>query len=342
MLVKRGGIAALAALATLTGPTVARAGDNDLVMARLGTCIDAAGDATTCDSAGAGVDVVGDNQEFRSVVSELGVVMAPRLLAPADTLGFGGFQFAVDFGFTGISNDAPYWRVLEGSDDPSSTTAVHGQSLMQTVGIFARKGMWFTPIPSIEVGAGAVHLEGSGMWSAQGYVKLALHEGYHDLPIPSVAARGAAARVMGAEDIDLTVASFDVSMSKHLGIGGTMGLDPYLGWNLLIIVPRSEVVDRTPQIDARTTPGDENMNFVFKDQADILRHRLFFGTKVQYYVFALTMEASLTLAGSSVDDRTGVDVACSDVTDPGQLARCDATDQAKSQESFTLSLGMDF
>jgi len=333
MPVKPGVTVAALAVAALAAPSPARAGDNDLVMARLGTVID--------DGSGTPIDVVGDNQQFRSVVSELGVVLSPRLLTPSDTLGFGGFQFAVDYAFTAISNDAPYWRVLEGSKDPSSATGVHGDSLMNTVGIFARKGMWF-PLPSFEVGAGAVHLGKSQIWAAQGYAKLAMHEGYHDLPFPSVAARGAASRMMGSADLDLTVASFDLSMSKHLGIGGTMSLDPYLGWDLLIIVPRSEVVDRTPNVDARTTMGDENMNFVFKDQRDIVRHKLFLGTKVQYYVFQLTVEFSFALAGSSVDDRAGVDLACSDVTDPTELARCDATDQAATQESFNLSLGMDF
>ncbi|HTM23437.1 MAG TPA: hypothetical protein VL172_23100 [Kofleriaceae bacterium] len=327
------GLALAVAAATLASASPARAGDNDLVMSRLGTIID--------DGNGTPIDVVGDSQQFRSMVSELGAVMAPRLLNPSDTLGFGGFQFSVDYAFTGITNDAAYWRVLEGSSDPSSSTAVHGDGLMKTVGIFARKGMWF-PIPSIEVGAGAVHLADSHLWAAQGYVKFALHEGFHDLPLPSVAARGGASRLMGAQDLDLTVASFDLSLSKHLGVGGTMGLDPYAGWDLLIIIPRSEVVDRTPQLDPLTTPGDENMNFVFRDQADIIRHRLFFGTKVQYYVFALTLEGSLTLAGSSVDDRSGVDVACDDVTDPGDLARCDAHDKATMQESFNVALGLDF
>ncbi len=306
----------------------ARADPDDLVMQRLGTAI--------TDSQGMPVDVVGDNQQFRSMVSELGVVLAPRLLAPADTLGFGGFQFSVNVGYTGISNDEPYWRVLEGSKNPSSPTGVHGASLMQTTGIFMRKGMWF-PLPSFEVGAGVVHLSDSHLWAAQGYAKFALQEGYHDLPLPSVAARGAASRVMGSQDLDLTIASFDLSASKHLGIAGTMAIEPYLGWNLLIIIPRSEVVDKTPQ-----TFGDPAMNFVFKDQADITRNKIFGGVKLQYYVFAFTMEASVALKGSSVDDRSGTDMACSDVTDPSMLARCDATDQAGAQETFVISAALDF
>jgi len=319
---------AAACFALLAERGAAIAEDNDLVMQRLGTAVD--------DGAGNVVDVVGDNQQFRSLASELGVVLAPRLLAPADTLGFGGFHFSVDFGFTGISNNQPFWRVLEGSGDPTSTTAVHGSSLLQTVGVFMRKGIWF-PLPSFEAGAGVVHLMDSRLWTAQGFAKFALHEGYHDLPLPSVAVRGSASRLMGSQDLDLTIASVDVSASKHLGLAGTMRFEPYGGWNLLVIVPRSEVVDKTPQTD-----GDNAANFVFKDQQNILRHRLFGGMKLSYYVFSLTLEAAFTLAGSSVDDRSGTDVACSMVSDPTELSRCDATDQAGVQESFQMAVGLDF
>ena len=58
--------------------TPAHAGDNDIVMSRLG-------DITT-DGMGNPNDVIGSNQLFRSMASELGVVFAPRILAPADTL----------------------------------------------------------------------------------------------------------------------------------------------------------------------------------------------------------------------------------------------------------------
>ena len=78
-----------------------------------------------------------------------------------------------------------------------------------------RKGLWL-PLPSSEVGLGAVHLMDSQMWAAQGYVKFALLEGYHKLPLPSIAVRVAASRVFGSRDLDLTVASADVSISKHV------------------------------------------------------------------------------------------------------------------------------
>jgi hypothetical protein len=303
-----------------------QAGPNDVVLARLATEV----------GTDPNVTVVGDNLAFRSVLSELGVVLAPRLMSPADTLGFGGFQFAADIGFSTITDTADYWRVLESSPDPAGAMdgASHGNGSMTTVGMHVRKGIWL-PLPSFEVGTGVVHLSGSRLWTAQGYAKFALHEGYHDLPLPSVAVRGAASRLMGSQEVDLTIASIDVSASKTIGIRGVVGFEPYLGWNALIMIPRSEVIDRTPHVD-----GDRRMNFVFRNQDNILRNRIFAGFKLQHHVLALLFEANFALAGTSVDDRASTDVSCADVTMPTDI--CDATDQARAQQTYTISLALDF
>jgi hypothetical protein len=312
----------LFALALVLCSARAHAGDNDIVLARLGKINSGPGGAMT---------VIGQNLEFRALVSELGIVFAPRLLAPSDTLGFGGFQFTADLGTTSISNDQSYWRVREGATTAGS---------MGTIGVFARKGMWF-PVPSIEVGAGVVHLMDSQMFAAQGYAKLGLHEGYHDLPLPSFAVRGAASRLMGQRELDLTIASLDLSASKHFGIGGTWSIDPFAGWNLLWMVPRSQVIDATPNIDPLKDGNseDSSLNFVFKDQANILRQRLFVGAKLQYYVFQLTLEADFALAGSSVDDRAGTNDMCQPSS---TTINCDAKDTAKSQRTLAMSAGFDF
>ena len=184
-------------------------------------------------------------------------MLAPHLLTPADTIGFGGFQLTVDYATTTIDADASYWRVLQSSPDPTGTgSGAHGDGMMRTVGLFVRKGMWF-PVPSFEVGAGAVHLVDSHTWAGQLYAKLALHEGYHDLPMPILAVRGAVSRMMNQRELDLTVASLDIAVSKHFGIGGTWRFDPFVGWNLLMIIPRSEVIDPTPNIDP-LAPGNEH------------------------------------------------------------------------------------
>lgn len=323
-------LALATALVAGAGARPAAAGDNDLVLARLSSIVGSGQDARS----------VGQNLELRSLVSELGVALAPRLLGPADTLGFGGFQLTADLGSTTISSDATFWRALRSSPEPTATATVdHGSGTLPTLGVFVRKGMWF-PVPSIEFGGGAVHLLDSRLWTGQAYVKFALHEGYHDLPVPSLAVRGGVSRLFGQKELDLTIASFDASISKHVGVGGTWGLDPYAGWNLLMMIPRSEVIDPTPDVDSLDpmNPDDRNLDFVFKDQDDILRQRFFVGAKLQYYVFQVTIEAAFAQAGTSVDDRAG-DNPCM----PGSTTTsCDATDQAASQRTLTISGGFDF
>jgi hypothetical protein len=327
----RRGLAVVCLLGAAATP--AMADPNDLVMSRLATL--------RRDGAGNVISAVGQNLELRALSSQLGVVLAPHLLTPADTVGFSGFQLTVDYATTTVDTSASYWRVLESSTDPTGTgTGAHGTDLMRTVGLFARKGMWF-PIPSFELGAGAIHLVDSHLWTGQLYAKLALHEGYHDLPLPSLAVRGAVSRMMTQRELDLTVASVDVSVSKHFGVGSTWRLDPYAGWNLLLIIPRSEVIDPTPTVDPLTTGNEADLmnNFVFAEQDTILRHRIFFGAKFQYYVFQFTAEAQFALAGSSVDDRAGTSDAC---MANSTTTFCDAKDTAKAQRTLSMSAGFDF
>ena len=318
---RSGGLAAcVIGLALSAAP--AAADPNDLVLSRLSTPV--------MDSSGKQVGVVGDSLAFRELSSQLGVVLAPHLLTPADTIGFGGFQFSVDYATTTIDQTAGYWRALEGS----------APAMMRTVGFFVRKGMWF-PVPSIEFGGGAIHLIDSHAWAANMYAKFSLHEGYHDLPLPSLAVRGAVSRVMTQEQLDLTVASVDVLVSKHFGIGSTWRFDPYLGGNALIIVPRSEVIDATPNVDQLQmgNEADSFNSFVFHDQANIYRNRIIVGAKLQYYVFQLTLEAQFALAGTSSDSRAGVTDPC---TPMSTTANCIATDAAAAQRTLALSAGFDF
>ena len=320
----------LGALLASSAPGAARAGENDLVLSRLADVVEGEGGAPDAAAGAPG--------DFRALASELGVVLAPRLTQPADTLGFGGFQFTGDVAITSVHTDRPYWRALRSSPDPSDPAVSHGDDLMTTVGLFARKGIWL-PAPSFEIGVGAVHLVGSTMWAGQLYAKLALIEGYHELPLPSLAIRGAASRMMGSDQLDLTVASVDAAASKEFGIAGIFSLAPYLGWNWLVIVPRSEVLDRTPHIDPLHEPRDAAMSFSFADQDNILRHRLFGGLKLKHYVFTLGLEAALAFAGSSTDE-VGTGVDCDDVATPG--APCDARDGSGQQGTFTVTAGFDF
>jgi hypothetical protein len=324
---------AFVAIAICVLRTHAYADSNDLVLSRLATRV--------TDSSGALMAVIPQNREFRALASQLGVVLAPRMMTPADTLGFGGFQFAVDTAWTSIDSKASYWRALAGSRDPTGEGGVaHGPGQLSTVGFFARKGMWF-PLPSFELGAGAILLSDSRTWAAQFSAKFAIAEGYHDLPVPSIAVRGSVSRMMHQRELDLTVPAVDVVVSKHIGIAGTWSIDPFAGWNLLLIVPRSEVLDPTPGIDP-LLPGNQadlSLNFVFKDQALILRQRISGGAKFKFSFAALTIEAQYALPGSSVDNQPQSTTPCELNS---MTTACDAKDSAKSQLTISAAAALDF
>ena len=185
-----------------------------------------------------------------------------------------------------------------------------------------RKGLW----PGIEVGAGATHLFNSRMWTISGYGKVALHEGFHHLPIPSIALRGMFSRLVGAEDMNMTTASADVSISHVFGLGKTVNLTPYGGYQALFIIARSGVLDVTPKTDEYLNPSGALSEFVFKDAGAILRHRPFIGLRLIFSVIRVTAEAMIVPKGGREGKLNGTSVA----------------DNSGMQQQYTLSLGLDF
>jgi len=265
--------------------------------------------------------------EFRSLMSEMAVVMSPLLLTPSDSLGWSGFHFSVDSRFTSISNRADYWRT--GVKDVSS-------SFLSTVSLMARKGIW-APLPSFEIGLGGTYLVDSNIFALQAYAKLGIHEGFHNYPIPSIALRGAVSRLLGTNQVDLTVISTDLSISKQFGLGGAVKLDPYLGANLLVTIARSAVIDTTPGNDAYQEgmaqmtgmPMDLNSNTVFPDQDSILRWRLFVGARVVYSILAVSLEFAWTFCNDTATNCT--------VDNAAKL-----TDRSDGQAQISLSAGVVF
>jgi hypothetical protein len=235
---------------------------------------------------------------YRSLMSELGVVMAPKFLDPSDTLGWSGFHFSFDSTWTSISNRADFWQ--RGVRDAGSS------GFLPTVTVMARKGIW-APAPSFELGIGGSYLIDSPMFGLLAYAKFGIHEGFHGWAIPSIAVRLAVSHVVGTPEVDMTVISTDLSLSKSFGISGTLKLDPYLGANALVTITRSGVIDTTPNIDAYKQGAlapDLNANTTFPDQDAILRWRLFAGLRLVWSYLALTAEFAYTLCNDSATSCT--------------------------------------
>ncbi|MBK9071224.1 MAG: hypothetical protein IPL79_09525 [Myxococcales bacterium] len=324
-------LAAWVSLLVMLPGIEASADRNDIILSRFGT--------QQIDGADVVTGILGHNHEFRAFASELGMVLAPRVLHGADTTGFGGFEFTVDAGQTSISHDKSYWRVLESSTNPGAGDgSSHGASQLRTVGLFARKGLWF-PAPGAEIGLGGVHVQNSGMYAGQAYLKFALYEGFHDSPVPSIALRLAGSRLYGAQDLDLTVGAIDVTISKHLGIAGTFRVDPYFNYGLVFIVPRSQVLEGTPNIDP-LDPGsdaDNNLNFVLRDQNAIVRQRAEFGLRFELARFTATAAVDYAPQGRSRDNAPSTNAVCTAV--PTTNA-CDSVDASASQVSVFISAGI--
>src|SRR5690606_15502043 len=107
----------------------------------------------------------------------------------------------------------------------------------------------------IEVGAGTTHAFDSRMWTVSGYAKVALHEGFHHLPIPTLALRGMFSELLGSKDMRLTTISIDGQASHVFGVGSTFSITPYVGYQTLLMIARSGVMDVSPETDEYTDPS---------------------------------------------------------------------------------------
>jgi hypothetical protein len=288
---------------------------------------------------------------FRSMMSELGFAIAPRLMTPADTLGFAGFQFSAELGVTTINperkigNNA-YWDGIQAVSANNPTGGARPPSHLTTVGGYVRKGLWI-PLPAFEFGAGAVSILNSSMYALQGYAKLALQEGFHGWWLPSIAVRGSGSQLLGTSEVDMTVYGVDILASKAFDIGGTARIEPILGWSMLFINARSGVIDATPNCDAFASPGgtppnascavsqnpmspdfqnDLNANFTFPKQDIITRQRFFAGFKLKLSVLFVAAQAELARAGTSRDSSS----------------MAAAADRSGTQQTYSLSAGFDF
>jgi hypothetical protein len=148
------------------------------------------------------------------------------------------------------------------------------------------------------------------MYAVQGYAKLALHEGFHDWPLPSFAVRAAVSHLLGAPEVNLTTLALDGTVSKSFGAGGTVTVDPYLGAGALLSFVRGEVIDTTPNHDAfhdGPNSDDVNSNTTFPDPDTIVRWRLYAGFRLVYAFFALTGEFAYTFCNDSAGNCNKVD-----------------------------------
>jgi hypothetical protein len=272
----------LVATATvMTTASTATALDNDLVLSRFaefdpqeyGDCTNACG------------TVVPNRPLFESLVTEMGQVLAPRLVSPAETLGEAGFAFNMATSFSFVDENAEHWVEAVQDNNP--------EPVFFTGHLQIRKGLPF----SFEVAGNMSYLFASEMFTLGADLKWAINEGFYYFP--DLAFRGTVNTLMGSRDLNLYTAGGDISLSKAFGIAGTVVITPYVGYQMLFVIGSSRLLNaypqdpRPPQFDNDTPAGPGSTTFspefVFS-QYNTNVNRFFVGTRVNIWILNFVAE----------------------------------------------------
>lgn len=256
-----------------------------------------------------------DNIAFAKLINQYAMVIAPNAMHTARTTGYGGFILSFELGITSMDKDADYLKKgTQGATDPNSKKAsiVNDQpaSSLPVYSIKVKKGF---PL-GFEVGAQVGYVGSTNIVSGGADVRLALLEGFRKGALgilPDVAVGAGVRTVTGTPQFQLTVASFDVQISKPFPVADSSIISPYVGFQHLWIFGDSGLIDGTPNTDplgycgysGPNVPGnkdpkksdydgqpvcggsplDFNNTFVF-EKVRISRERLILGMSYRYEV----------------------------------------------------------
>ncbi|MFN3198464.1 MAG: hypothetical protein ACE366_08620 [Bradymonadia bacterium] len=229
-----------------------------------------------------------DQAAFKEYALELGSTLSPKLLAPAETLGINGFQFATQLSITNINDSEDYWQLgVEDSSPPTTLMASH---------LIIRKGLPF----SFEVGGSATYLINSELWAFGAEGKWALNEAIDDAPV-DFAVRAAYSRMVGSIQMNLSSFNMDFVLSKSFGVAGVVNIAPYMAYSPLWVFASSEVLDPTPAI-----ADDPQQNFVLSQEEPFL-NRFVFGMRFIFANVNFTPEASFAQGIQTYSFNLGLD-----------------------------------
>lgn len=314
-------------VASLGFATPALANNMDLSLARFIDC----NSPTSC---------VPQISAYEQFLAEYMFGLAPKILAPAETLGYSGFYLGLEGSLTTVPGDTDRW--FKGTVDENASDKV-----MFVPTLHMRKGLpW-----SFELGGTINYLARSELVALGGDVKWSLFEGYRNGWrgfLPDVAARGSVVRVLGESDADITIIGVDGSISKNFGIGGMVVLVPYVGlqylWTMVRVEPLIYRDDTRPERghpewdsldDQFHAPEGNKWDTTGLSGPNLTRMKLFFGLKFQYEVLVLTAELGW---GMSSEWNTSLDEAASDPRAYEAQKKAKVGDQIQ----VALAVGTDF
>lgn len=269
------------------------------------TLSDAANFALASDRNGV---LVPDNVAYAQLVSQLAFAIAPPLLAPVTTGGPAGFDIGFDTLVTGIDRRADYWQ--RGTAGKGTATC-DGRNSDVSAALVGQRLRFSKGLPmGLSIGANVGVIDGLGLYSLGGELKLALLEGATEPWSPSLAVRIASNALIGESALTLTSNALDVIVSKEFAAAYVLHVVPYLGLGALLNHARSQAYDLTPNIDAvACAAGTDpvcNAQGIGASSADaphdrafkkllLMRYRAVLGLWLRVRAFAFAAEATIDL-----------------------------------------------
>lgn len=284
----------------------ANAGKLDLSLARF----------VVCQNNGAQCEP--DISEYEIFMAEYAFGLAPKNLAPAETLGYSGFYI----GFEGTLTPRPGGSAARWKKGTAPESEY--PDVMFVPAIHIRKGLpW-----SFELGGTISYLAQSELVALGGEVKWSLFEGYRSSWrgfLPDIAVRGSVVRVLGESDVDMTIVGVDGSLSYAFAIGGMITLTPYAGFQYLWTIVRIEpLVYRDDTNNPPTFHTDWNTTGL--SGPNLGRAKVFGGLRFGFEVLAVTAEMGW---GIKTNWETDVATGAENV-------------EVSNQFQFSAGVGMDF
>lgn len=240
--------------------------------------------------------------KFERLMTDLGLIIAPVFLAPAETLGINGFELALEGTVAPLYNRRDYWVGKLYPTDTNTVSVSEGkpQSSVVIPRLHLRKGLPF----SFEIGTQVAYVPDSSLFTVGAEIKWAFQEGFRY--IPDFALRFSINHMVGSRDFELTTGGWDISISKAFGLGGSLSLTPYIGYNMLFIdaTAQAVLVLADPNIAAE---HDENFNFKRMRWQDNIHNRFFVGCRLVTYIFQFAAEGVFSTEVSLFNFKVGFD-----------------------------------
>ncbi len=181
---------------------------------------------------------------FESFAKQFAAVIAPKFHAPAETLGYAGFNLGLEVAVNQIPGGDNWADALQGVERFPNLNYGGGKdgsapSMLNTLRFHARKGLPY----SMELGMNVNYVIGSQMFTFGGEFKFAFFEGFKYYP--DFAVRMTYDHLFNSEDLDMDLWNWDLSVSKNFGVAGFLQLCPYTGYSVVLMRARPHVANPT-------------------------------------------------------------------------------------------------